>query len=74
MAVNLVKNQEELLKCWKEVVDDKIPINWVLFTYEGQSYDLKVVGKGGAFTPGLFTRKLVQFQLFIGKITSTRKL
>lgn len=46
MAVNLVKNQEELLKCWKEVVDDKIPINWVLFTYEGQSYDLKVVGKG----------------------------
>ncbi len=47
MALNLVKYQDEMLKAWKEVVDDKNPTDWALFTYEGQSYDLKVVGKGG---------------------------
>jgi len=47
MDVNLVKHKDELLKSWQEVVDDKNPTNWALFTYEGQSYDLKVAGKGG---------------------------
>jgi len=47
MALNLVKYQDEMLKAWKDVVDDKNPTDWALFTYEGQSYDLKLVGKGG---------------------------
>lgn len=47
MAVNLVKYKEEMLKAWKEVVDDKNPTDWALFTYDGQSYDLKLASKGG---------------------------
>lgn len=47
MDVNLVKYEDELLKAWKEVVDDKNETNWALFTYEGQTYDLKLAGKGG---------------------------
>lgn len=47
MAVNLVKHQEEMLRAWREVVDDKNPTNWALFSYEGQSYDLKLTNKGG---------------------------
>jgi hypothetical protein len=47
MDVNLVKHKDELLQAWQEVVDDKNPTNWALFTYEGQSYELKVAGKGG---------------------------
>lgn len=47
MAVNLVKHQEEMLRAWQEVVDDKNPTNWALFSYEGQTYDLKLAGKGG---------------------------
>ena len=47
MAVNLVKYKDEMLKAWKEVVDDKNPTDWALFSYEGQSYDLKLASKGG---------------------------
>ena len=47
MAVDLVKYKEEMLEAWKEVVDDQNPIDWVLYTYYGQSYDLKVASKGG---------------------------
>lgn len=36
-----------MLQAWKEVVDDKKPTNWALFSYDGQSYDLKLAGKGG---------------------------
>lgn len=36
-----------MLDAWKEVVDDKNPNNWVLYTYAGQTYDLKVASKGG---------------------------
>lgn len=50
MAVNLVKHKDEMLKAWQEVVDDKNPANWALFTYEGQSYDLKFSSKGGKNT------------------------
>nr|CAH0105272.1 unnamed protein product [Daphnia galeata] len=46
MTLNLVKYQDEMLKAWKEVVDDKNPTDWALFTYDGQSYDLKLAGKG----------------------------
>ena len=47
MEVDLVKYQNELLESWKEVVDDKNETNWVLYTYAGQTYDLKVASKGG---------------------------
>lgn len=35
-----------MLDAWKEVVDDKSPTDWVLYTYAGQTYDLKVASKG----------------------------
>jgi len=47
MTVNLEKYKDEMLDAWKEVVDDKNPNNWVLYTYAGQTYDLKVASKGG---------------------------
>lgn len=47
MAINLSKNKGSLLSAWKDVLDDKTATNWALFGYEGQSNDLKVVGKGG---------------------------
>lgn len=47
MAVNLVKYKDEMLKAWKEVVDDKNPTDWALYTYDGQTYDLKLTSKGG---------------------------
>lgn len=46
MAVNLTKNRDALHQAWKQVVDDKSNNNWALFGYEGQTFDLKVVGKG----------------------------
>lgn len=46
MAINLNKNRETILAAWKDVVDDKSPTDWALFSYEGQSNDLKVVSKG----------------------------
>lgn len=47
MTVNLEKYKDEMLDAWKEVVDDKSPTDWVLYTYAGQTYDLKVASKGG---------------------------
>ena len=46
MAVNLTKYQDDLLKCWSEVVDDRNPTDWALFSYDGPTYDLKVISKG----------------------------
>ncbi|KFM82125.1 Drebrin-like protein, partial [Stegodyphus mimosarum] len=46
MSVNLSKHRNALLEAWKEVVDDKSPIDWALFGYEKQSNDLYVVDKG----------------------------
>ncbi|XP_043483524.1 drebrin-like protein [Leptopilina heterotoma] len=49
MSVNLKKNEESLISAWKNVVDDKSSTNWALFSYEGQTNNLKVVstGQGG---------------------------
>ena len=47
MTVNLEKYKDEMLDAWKEVVEDKSPNDWVLYTYAGQTYDLKVASKGG---------------------------
>ncbi|XP_065350123.1 drebrin-like protein isoform X2 [Cloeon dipterum] len=46
MAVDLNKNKDSLVAAWREVVDDKNPIDWALYGYEGQTNVLKVVSKG----------------------------
>ncbi|XP_063982029.1 drebrin-like protein [Diachasmimorpha longicaudata] len=46
MSVNLSKNNESLVAAWTSVVDDKSPVNWAVFGYEGQTNILKVVSTG----------------------------
>lgn len=49
MAVNLSKNGLELMAAYKDVLDGKSGTNWALFTYEGNSNDIRVAetGDGG---------------------------
>lgn len=46
MAVNLSKNGPVLTAAFKEVVDEKSDTNWALFTYEGNSNDIRLAEKG----------------------------
>ncbi|XP_076586956.1 drebrin-like b isoform X6 [Chaetodon auriga] len=46
MAVNLSKNGPALTAAFKEVVDEKSSTNWALFTYEGNSNDIRLAEKG----------------------------
>ncbi|KAF7655879.1 hypothetical protein LDENG_00049150 [Lucifuga dentata] len=46
MAVNLSKNGKALMAAYKEVVDEKSNTNWALFTYEGNSNDIRLAEKG----------------------------
>ncbi|XP_068422519.1 drebrin-like b isoform X5 [Clinocottus analis] len=46
MAVNLSKNGSALTSAFKEVVDEKSNTNWALFTYEGNSNDIRLAEKG----------------------------
>ncbi|XP_050977832.1 drebrin-like a [Labeo rohita] len=46
MAVNLSKNGPALTNAYNEVVNGKTGTDWVLFTYEGNSNDIRVAGKG----------------------------
>ncbi|XP_056275540.1 drebrin-like b isoform X2 [Pseudoliparis swirei] len=46
MAVNLSKNGPALTAAFKEVVDEKSNTNWALFTYEGNSNDIRLAAKG----------------------------
>ncbi|XP_043107089.1 drebrin-like a isoform X2 [Puntigrus tetrazona] len=46
MAVNLSKNGPALTDAYNEVVNGRTDTNWVLFTYEGNSNDIRVAGKG----------------------------
>ncbi|XP_068608867.1 drebrin-like protein B isoform X2 [Brachionichthys hirsutus] len=46
MAVNLSKNGAALMAAYKEVVDGKSETNWALFTYEGNSNDIRLAEKG----------------------------
>ncbi|XP_068166404.1 drebrin-like b isoform X2 [Antennarius striatus] len=46
MAVNLSKNGPALTAAFKEVVDEKSDTNWALFTYEGNSNDIRLAEKG----------------------------
>ncbi|XP_029371104.1 drebrin-like protein A isoform X1 [Echeneis naucrates] len=46
MAVNLSKNGAALMAAYREVVDGKSDTNWVLFTYEGNSNEIRLAEKG----------------------------
>ncbi|XP_041667415.1 drebrin-like protein B [Cheilinus undulatus] len=46
MAVNLSKNGAALMAAYKEVVDGRSDTNWALFTYEGNSNDIRLAEKG----------------------------
>ncbi|XP_046872440.1 drebrin-like protein B isoform X4 [Hypomesus transpacificus] len=46
MAVNLSKNGSALSAAYKEVVDEKSATNWALFTYEGNTNDIRLAGTG----------------------------
>ncbi|KAM9858057.1 drebrin-like b isoform 2-T2 [Aulostomus maculatus] len=46
MAVNLSKNGPALTSAYKEVVNEKSNTNWALFTYEGNSNDIRLAEKG----------------------------
>ncbi|XP_029016703.1 drebrin-like b isoform X3 [Betta splendens] len=46
MAVNLSKNGPAVTAAYKEVVDEKANTNWALFTYEGNSNDIRLADKG----------------------------
>ena len=63
-AVDLVKHKDEMLQAWKEVVNDKSPTNWALFTYDGQSYDLKLASKGGILVCQVFFYLKSYFKLW----------
>ncbi|KAM4037148.1 drebrin-like protein isoform 2-T2 [Anomaloglossus baeobatrachus] len=46
MAVNLSKNGAALQAAYKDVVDGKTKTDWALFTYEGNSNDIRLAGTG----------------------------
>uniref|UniRef100_A0A671KI12 Drebrin-like protein B n=1 Tax=Sinocyclocheilus anshuiensis TaxID=1608454 RepID=A0A671KI12_9TELE len=46
MAVNLSKNGPALTAAYKEVVGEKSETNWALFTYEGNTNDIRLAEKG----------------------------
>ncbi|KAM8854152.1 drebrin-like protein B isoform 1-T1 [Synchiropus picturatus] len=47
MSVNLSKNGAALKSAYEEVVNPKSDTNWALFTYEGNSNDLRLAETGG---------------------------
>ncbi|XP_043537111.1 drebrin-like b isoform X4 [Chiloscyllium plagiosum] len=46
MALNLSRNGPALQAAYQDVVNDKTSTDWALFTYEGNSNDLRVAGTG----------------------------
>ncbi|XDB62595.1 hypothetical protein ABFV05_016211 [Capra hircus] len=46
MAVNLSRNGPALLEAYERVVNEKSSTDWALFTYEGNSNDIRVAGTG----------------------------
>jgi len=46
MSVNLTKNQEEITRAWRTVVDSKNTENWALFGYEGNTNVIKLISTG----------------------------
>lgn len=45
-TLNLNKFGSSMQAAWKEVLDDQSPTDWALFGYDGNSFDLKLIGKG----------------------------
>ncbi|XP_023694284.1 drebrin-like b isoform X2 [Paramormyrops kingsleyae] len=54
MSVNLSKNGPALTAAYKEVVDEKSSTNWALFTYEGNTNDIRLADKGDGGLEELF--------------------
>jgi len=46
MSLNLNKYGASMQEAWKKVRDPKSDTNWVLFGYEGTSFDLKLISTG----------------------------
>lgn len=46
MAANLSKNGVTLMAAYQDVVDGRSETNWALFTYEGDSNDIRLAEKG----------------------------
>ncbi|XP_078284894.1 drebrin-like b isoform X2 [Rhinoraja longicauda] len=46
MAANLSRNGPALQAAYRDVLNDKTSTDWALFTYEGNSNDLRVAGTG----------------------------
>ncbi|XP_016046222.2 drebrin-like protein isoform X3 [Erinaceus europaeus] len=46
MAANLSRNGPALQEAYASVVNEKSPTDWALFTYEGNSNDIRVAGTG----------------------------
>lgn len=43
MSINLTKNKAQILDAWTKVSKNEDGYDWALFSYEGKSYELKVV-------------------------------
>ncbi|GAB6031430.1 hypothetical protein CHUAL_009204 [Chamberlinius hualienensis] len=46
MAVDLLKNKESMQNAWLDVMDDNKSTNWAVYSYEGKTFDLKLVSTG----------------------------
>lgn len=46
MAVNFTKNQDDIIKAWREVVDSTDTQKWALFGYEGTTNNIKLMLTG----------------------------
>ncbi|XP_012559945.2 drebrin-like protein B isoform X1 [Hydra vulgaris] len=46
MSVNLTKNKTALVKAWEDLCNPSSKKNWVLFGYDGSTFDLKVINDG----------------------------
>ncbi len=46
MTLNLNKHGAAMQAEWRRVLDPEDPVNWALYGYEGNSFDLKLVSSG----------------------------
>lgn len=53
MAVNFTKNQDEITKAWRKVVDEKDSQNWALFGYEANTNIINLMSTGSNGLEGL---------------------
>lgn len=43
MSINLTKNKAQILDAWTKVSNNEDGYDWALFSYEGRTFELKVV-------------------------------